>query len=71
MCGDHGHSGGEGGPMAASCLLSDSESEGSSVGNDAWRCDWSGSEMAVLLVGSTAGDPTGEMDSRPSLSRQG
>ena len=70
MCGGGGVSGGEGGPMAASCSLSDSESEGGSVGKAAWGCDWSGSEMAVLLVGSTADDHTGEMDSRTRLSQQ-
>ena len=32
MCGGHGVNGGEGGPMAALCLLSDSESEVGSVG---------------------------------------
>ena len=33
-----GVSGGQGGPVAVSCSLSDSESEGG-VGKAAWRCD--------------------------------
>ena len=37
----------------------------------AWGCDWSGSDMAVLLVGSTDGDSSGEMNSCTSVSRQG
>ena len=69
MCGGLGVSGGEGGPMNASFSLSDSEVGG--VGKAAWGCDYSGSDMAVLLVGSIAGDSTGEMDSSTSLSRQG
>ena len=63
MCGGLGVSGREGGPMNASFSLSDSESEVDGVGKAAWGCDWSGSDMAVLLVGSTADDSTGEMDS--------
>ena len=57
--------------MNASFSLSDSESEVSGVCKAAWGCDCSGSNMAVLLVGSTAGDSTGEMDSCTSLSQQG
>ena len=62
--------------MNASFSLSDSESEVSGVGKAAWGCDCSGSNMAVLLVestagDSTAGDSTGEMDSCTSLSQQG
>ena len=51
VCGGRGVSGGEGGPMAASFLLHDSESEVSGVGKAAWGCDWSGSDMAVPLQG--------------------
>ena len=40
------------------------------AGKAAWGCNWSDSNMEVLLVGSTAGDSTGDIDSCTSLSQQ-
>ena len=57
--------------MAASFSLSDSESEVGGVDKAAWECDWSCSNMAVLLVGSEASDCSGEMDPCTSLNLQG